>query len=259
MFENELQPIINAFENILNIPDESFTEEVTNSINNNLESLFSVTRSGLVEQLRASFKKVDGQVTKNELQEIVTILKNEIDDYLDSLTITNQNKKKVINYVANYFYEMLDEASEIDRITIGFNLIHSNARIPTYAHITDVGADIYLPEDITVPPNARGFMVHTGLKMVIPDGWEIQIRPRSGMSAKTPLRVSNCIGTIDPDYRGEVCVLFDNLSDEPYEIKAGERIAQMILEKNYRADFKQVDTVEPTTDRGEGGFGSSGN
>jgi dUTP pyrophosphatase len=79
------------------------------------------------------------------------------------------------------------------------------------------------------------------------------------MSKNTPLRISNSPATIDQQYRGEICILFDNLSDEPYEIKEGERIAQFILEKNYHANYTQVDSVEPDTERGEGGFGSSGN
>ena len=101
-------------------------------------------------------------------------------------------------------------------------------------------------------------MVSTGLKLNIPEGWAIAIRPRSGMSKKTPLRISNCVGTVDTNYRGLVCVLFDNFSDEPVSIKAGDRIAQMILERNYRGIFTQVDSVEDDTDRGDKGFGSSG-
>lgn len=146
-----------------------------------------------------------------------------------------------------------------DIANVGVELIHPAAKIPTYAHDGDQGADIYVPEDNTIPANARGYMVHTGIKLLIPYGWAISIRPRSGMSKNTPLRISNSPATIDQQYRGEVNILFDNLSNEPYEIKAGERIAQFILEKNYHTDYSQVDTVEPDTDRGEGGFGSSGN
>ena len=95
--------------------------------------------------------------------------------------------------------------------------------------------------------------------MIIPHGYAVSIRPRSGMSRNTPLRISNSPATIDQQYRGEIKILFDNFSNEPVTIKAGERIAQFILEKNYRADYSRVNAVEPNTDRGEGGFGSSGN
>lgn len=146
-----------------------------------------------------------------------------------------------------------------EETNIGIELIHPTAKIPTYAHEGDQGADIYAPETVVVPTNARGYMVHTGIKLLIPYGWAVSIRPRSGMSKKTPLRISNSPATIDQQYRGEICILFDNLSNEPYEIKEGERIAQFILEKNYHANYTQVDSVESDTERGEGGFGSSGN
>lgn len=146
-----------------------------------------------------------------------------------------------------------------ETMNLGVELIRSDAKIPTYAHEGDQGADVYAPEANLIPAGARGHLVHTGIKLLIPHGWAVSIRPRSGMSKNTSLRISNSPATIDQQYRGEICILFDNLSDEPYEIKQGDRIAQLILEKNYQAAYTQVDTVEPDTDRGEGGFGSSGN
>lgn len=145
-----------------------------------------------------------------------------------------------------------------NNVAVGVELIHPAAKLPTYAHEGDQGADVYSPEHNTIPPNARGYLLHTGIKLSIPHGWAVSIRPRSGLSKNSPLRISNSPATIDQQYRGEVCVLFDNLSDEPYEIKSGERIAQFILEKNYQASWRQVDSVDNNTDRGEGGFGSSG-
>lgn len=165
----------------------------------------------------------------------------------------------VYSMMESYFNMIALRLMGRDTANIGIELIHPTAKIPTYAHDGDQGADIYVPENNIIPANARGHMVHTGIKLLIPHGWAISIRPRSGMSKNTPLRISNSPATIDQQYRGEVNILFDNLSNEPYEIKAGERIAQFILEKNYKANYSQVDTVEPDTDRGEGGFGSSGN
>ena len=160
--------------------------------------------------------------------------------------------------VETYFGMVALRVAGRENPTVGIEFVHPNAKLPTYAHSGDQGADIYAVEDITIQPHAHGFMVPTGLKMLIPYGWAIGIRPRSGMSKNTPLRISNAPATIDQQYRGEVRILFDNLSDQPFEIKAGDRIAQFILEKNYHATYEQVDTVEPTTERGEGGFGSSG-
>ena len=137
-------------------------------------------------------------------------------------------------------------------------MIHPSARTPTYAHDTDAGADIYAPETVVVPANARGFKVGTGFKMALMPSWEMQLRPRSGMSMKTPLRISNCVGTVDAGYRDEVGVLFDNISNEPYTINEGDRIAQFVLSPVYH--FKGIPTESVATigeNRG-GGWGSSG-
>lgn len=145
-----------------------------------------------------------------------------------------------------------------DNVTVGVELIHPSAKLPTYAHEGDQGADIYAIEDTIIEPFTFGNMVPTGLKLKIPHGWAVSIRPRSGLSKNTPLRISNSPATIDQQYRGEVKILFDNFSSEPIEIKAGERIAQFVLEKNYPANWKEVEFVDAATDRAEGGFGSSG-
>ena len=143
-------------------------------------------------------------------------------------------------------------------VNLFVELCREKAKLPLRAHETDQGADIFAAEDIDLPAHSFGNMVPTGLKFIIPPGWAVAIRPRSGMSRKTPLRISNSPATIDETYRGEVMVLFDNFGDEPFHISAGDRIAQFILEKNYRADFIQIDNVPSDTERGTGGFGSSG-
>ena len=165
----------------------------------------------------------------------------------------------VYSLIESFYAVVALRITSRDKVTVGIEIVHPDAKIPTYAHEGDQGADIYAVEDIIIEPHTFGNMVPTGLKMMIPYGWAVAIRPRSGMSRTTPLRISNSPATIDQQYRGEVKILFDNFSDKPVEIKAGDRIAQFIIEKNYRGDYIQVDTVEPDTDRGEGGFGSSGN
>lgn len=165
----------------------------------------------------------------------------------------------VYSLIESFYAVIALRITSRDKVTVGIELVHPNAKIPTYAHDGDQGADIYAVEDITIEPHTYGNMIPTGIKMMIPHGWAVAIRPRSGMSKNTPLRISNSPATIDQQYRGEVKILFDNFSDEAYSIKAGDRIAQFVLEKNYRGDYIQVDTVEPDTNRGEGGFGSSGN
>jgi dUTP pyrophosphatase len=113
-----------------------------------------------------------------------------------------------------------------------------------------------LQESLTLQPLGR-VLVPTGLFMEIPQGYEAQVRPRSGMALKHGLTVLNSPGTIDADYRGEVQVLLVNLSDKPFVIENGERIAQIVFAKHEQAELKEV-TMLSTTDRGSGGFGSTG-
>lgn len=133
------------------------------------------------------------------------------------------------------------------------------AVVPHYAHDTDAGMDIYANEDIIIPAGARGMVVKTGLKCAIPEGWQLAIRPRSGMSMKTPIRISNCVGTIDSGYRDEIGILVDNLSDSEYTIANGDRIAQFIVEKVYKAKWKTVEDITTIGGNRNGGFGSTGN
>ena len=118
----------------------------------------------------------------------------------------------------------------------------------------DVRADIR--ESIVLGPLERT-LVPTGLYVEIPDGYEIQARPRSGLAARHGISLANSPGTIDPDYRGEIKAILVNLSDEPFEIKPGERIAQLVVARFERAEWESVETLGETA-RGEGGMGSTG-
>ncbi len=132
--------------------------------------------------------------------------------------------------------------------------------LPFYASVGAAGADVRasLPERgaLVVPPGAR-VLVPTGLSFEIPAGFEIQVRPRSGLSLKTPLLVVNAPGTIDADYRGEVQVIVGNFSSEPFAIEHGLRIAQLVLAPVWQARFEAAETLGATA-RGAGGFGSTG-
>ena len=101
-------------------------------------------------------------------------------------------------------------------------------------------------------------MLHTGIYMALPEGYECQIRPRSGLALKRGLTVLNSPGTIDADYRGEVCVIIANLSNEPQTIEAGERICQMIVARHETVEWQTVEVLDDT-ERGAGGFGHTGN
>ena len=100
-------------------------------------------------------------------------------------------------------------------------------------------------------------MVPTGLFIALPEGYEAQIRPRSGLAAKHGITVTNAPGTVDADYRGEICVLLVNLSNEPFTINPGERIAQMVIARYEKVEWEQVEVLDET-ERGTGGFGSTG-
>jgi dUTP pyrophosphatase len=111
-------------------------------------------------------------------------------------------------------------------------------------------------EDLTLAPGAR-HAVATGFAIAIPEGYEVQVRPRSGLALKHGITCLNTPGTIDSDYRGEVRVILANLGAEPFEIRRGERIAQLVPAPVQRADFREVDELD-STERGSGGFGSTG-
>lgn len=139
------------------------------------------------------------------------------------------------------------------------NIINkSNYPLPDYATEKSAGMDLKanIDEPIILGPLERA-MVPTGLYIALPDGTEAQVRPRSGLAAKHGISVLNAPGTIDADYRGEVKVILVNLSNEPFVIYPGERIAQMVISCYERVEWEEVDTLDKT-DRGEGGFGSTG-
>ena len=130
--------------------------------------------------------------------------------------------------------------------------------LPGYASSGAAGMDLraFIPDEITVPSLGR-IKIPTGLFMEIPKGYEAQIRPRSGLAAKSGVTVLNTPGTIDCDYRGEVEVILINLGTGPFTVKNGDRIAQMVISPVVRAELSETDTLSET-ERGTGGFGSTG-
>lgn len=144
----------------------------------------------------------------------------------------------------------------MERVRVKVKKIHPNAVIPQYKTSGSAGFDLYAIEDVEIQPGETK-QIRTGLIFEIPEGYEIQIRPRSGMSLKTPLRISNAPGTIDSDYRGEVMIIAENTSIVPFSVEKGTRIAQGVLQKVPQAEFIEVEKVSET-ERGEGGFGSTG-
>lgn len=134
----------------------------------------------------------------------------------------------------------------------------SNNALPEYASQGSAGLDLraFIPSAITLQPLER-VAVPTGLYIELPEGYEAQIRPRSGLALKSGLTVLNSPGTIDSDYRGEIKVILINLSNEEFVINNGDRICQMVIAKHEHAEFVQVTEISDT-ERGNGGFGHSG-
>lgn len=135
---------------------------------------------------------------------------------------------------------------------------HSPYPCPAYATEQSAGMDLKanLEEPLILKPLQRA-LVPTGLYMALPAGYEAQVRPRSGLAAKHGITVLNTPGTIDADYRGEVKVILVNLSDTPFEIVPGERIAQMVIARHEKVEWEEVNELD-ATERGAGGFGSTG-
>jgi dUTP pyrophosphatase len=144
-----------------------------------------------------------------------------------------------------------DIAIDIKRLAHGEGL-----PLPSYASDGAAGLDVVAAEASTLAPGAR-HAVATGFAIAIPEGYEVQVRPRSGLALKHGITCLNTPGTIDSDYRGEVKVILANLGAEPFEIRRGERIAQLVPAAVQRAAFREVDDLD-STERGSGGFGSTG-
>jgi dUTP pyrophosphatase len=134
----------------------------------------------------------------------------------------------------------------------------SNHQLPNYATVGSAGMDLKANtlEPIVLKPMER-YLFPTGIYIQLPEGYEAQIRPRSGLAAKYGITVTNCVGTIDSDYTGQIMVSLINLSNDTFVVQPGERIAQMVVSRYEKVTWKEVAELDET-ERGEGGFGSTG-
>lgn len=171
-------------------------------------------------------------------------------------TLSN-TKKEFITLLLDLTADAIKEVPYREKVEIFIEKCHENAVIPTYANSTDAGCDVYAVED-TVIFAGETKIIPTGLKVAVPGGWMLSVRPRSGMSAKTNIRVANAPGTIDAGYRNEVGIILQNTGKSDYTIKKGERIAQFIVEVSPMIKFTPIEDINSIGgDRG-GGFGSTG-
>lgn len=207
---------------------------------------------------------------KDFREELEKTLKEELSDI----------KIDFIVSIYSIVYNIINEEKKENNIAIAIERCNKDAKLPLYANINDAGMDVYALEDITILPGETK-LIKLGIKVAIPEGYELQIRPRSGQSLKTKLRIANSPGTIDAGYRGEIGVIVENIDNPikdiqfhyensgqlvvdsiatgaPIEIVKGQRFAQLVLAKVYHANFYRTEKVEDIGVNRNGGFGSSG-
>ncbi|MGN8397915.1 dUTP diphosphatase [Helicobacter pylori] len=134
--------------------------------------------------------------------------------------------------------------------------IHPNALIPKYQTEGSSGFDLHAVEEVTIKPHSVG-LVRIGICLSLEVGYELQVRTRSGLALNHQVMVLNSPGTVDNDYRGEIKVILANLSDKDFKVQVGDRIAQGVVQKTYKAEFIECERLDETS-RGSGGFGSTG-
>lgn len=273
-----VNPSLGGFEElaaILALPEEQFIlfepifiDELQKSFNNISDKLL------LTQTLNASGVKVE------DLQDSYLKINEEIDGQLGAAL--SRSKRDFLKKMMAITYNAIADTEGIAKkiIQIPIELCHQDAKIPTYANIGDAGLDIYALEDITIHPGETK-LVKTGLKVAIPYGYELQVRPKSGRALKTKFRVANAPGTIDSGYRDEIGVIIDNieppikdieytfddkgqpfihsiLHGSDFTIGKGEKFAQLVLNEVPKVSFYQVESVAGIGENRGGGFGSSG-
>lgn len=234
------------------------------------DSIFDATYPAVKARITEMFESPEVQQSmisyfKNNPIEDIDSLRKELPEFIGDITddeTLSANKKDFIYTIFDNMItlaENIGDGSGREFVSVKITKLNPEAIIPQYAHPTDAGADICAVEETTIMPGETK-IVKTGLAVAIPVGYEIQVRPRSGLSLKSGLRIANAPGTIDTDYRGEIGIIMTNTKDIPYVIDKGMKIAQLIISRVPRIKWREVDNVEAlgTTDRGNGGFGSTG-
>ena len=210
---------------------------------------------------------------------------SEICEEIDKqMTEISQQKRDWIKQVLGVVVNAINETEGISKryITIPYELCHEKAKEPAYAHVTDSGMDVFALEDITLAPGEQK-IIPIGIKVAIPAGYELQVRPKSGISAKTKLRIANAPGTIDAGYRDEIGIIVENVEPpikdiqydftedgsvnvnsisiihgSSYTIGEGQKIAQLVLAEVPKVTLLKVEKVSDIGENRGGGFGSTG-
>lgn len=256
--DNEsLRPLMDITDQIMSLSEESLTPTMIESLRGAINGAFTEEiKNNSVQMMINEFK--ERGLSRAQARDNVNDFKAAVKDYIEVLQ-PSEKKKQVFDSIFDLFYELFDSVLEH---YLSYDIVlpitlEEGAQVPTYAHETDAAADLYAADTITIPAHSLSTMVRTGVHIALPEGWMAIIEPRSSIGAKTPLRLSNAQGIIDSGYRGQLGVLYDNLSNSDYTINAGDRIAQLMIRPTYKFKADVVPFLSET-DRGEGGFGSSG-
>ena len=257
---NELQALLEGIKALADIDEEDLDEEMMKTVLESVEENFSSVN--ITQSINQIVQNLENQgITKSEARESIDALIEMLKELVYGEEQLTGNKKVLIDTVMNKLFDIFNAAVEkYHSFSIELPMTvdtAAGAKVPTYAHDTDAAADLYAMETTVIEGNTLGNKIRTGVKIQLPEGWLAFILPRSSIGAKTPLRLSNSVGLIDSGYRGELGILYDNISDTPYTINAGDRIAQLLVMPSYRFQAKVVDILADS-DRGEGGFGASG-
>lgn len=273
----KINPINGGFEElnaIIELPEQQFCliapiflDELEKSFNNPLDKM-KLAKYAETANLRM-------EDIQEQYMEIIRL----IDDELKAFSRQKRDfLKQTLGITLNVMLEATAAQNKIIQVPIEF--CDENAKLPTYAHPTDSGLDVYAVENIDLPPGEK-VLARTGLKVALPQGYEFQVRPKSGVSLKTSVRVANAPGTVDAGYREEICVILENIEpkikdieyeftdDGKIEIRSilhgktfhfdkGEKIAQLVLMQVPRANFYEVESVRAIGEDRKGGFGSTG-
>lgn len=244
---------IEDFISILELPDEVF-DTIYGQIKDKINTIY--TSSEFRNKIIQSYKTTP-EIAVNVEEDLAEVHKL-MSDIKEEPGLSENKKELIISVIENSLLKVLEiYKNPRSRVNIKVKKLHPDAIIPTYAHDLDAGADVCAIEDVVLKPNQTGVIVKTGLAMEIPAGWEIQVRPRSGMTHKTKLRIGNAPGTIDSCYRGEIGVIVDNIGNLSVKIEKGQKIAQLVLAETPMMEFTVVEDISET-DRNENGFGSTG-
>ena len=253
----QFKSFIDLISQVMEIPEANLNEQSMEIMMGVIAAVFTESvKEDAVTQIVENFKEQG--ITKSSAQSAITLIKESFNSYVTDLK-PSANKERLLQIILNEFYKIFDEAATrygVYDIILPIQL-EEGAQVPTYAHESDAAADLYAANTMILPAHSTSNMVRTGVHIGLPEGWMAMIFPRSSIGAKTGLRLSNSAGIIDSSYRGPLGVLYDNISDSDYTINAGDRIAQLLVMPSYHFRAEVVDILD-TTERGEGGFGSSG-